>query len=156
MVEAIHFRPMTHADLPTVYAIECAAYPHPWNLEIFVDCLRVDYCCLVVEIGQIAIGYGIISVAVGECHIFNLCIHPHWQRRGFGRILLRHLLTLARQHQAGTAFLEVRASNQSAQALYSAEGFCEIGVRRHYYPTVKGREDAIVLALELMPIDFNV
>ena len=146
---------MNAVDLPVVYAIECAAYSHPWNVELFADCLRVDYCCLVGEIDQTMVGYGIMSVAVGECHIFNLCIHPHWQHRGLGRSLLRHLLVLARQRKAGTAFLEVRASNQSALMLYTAEGFCEIGLRRHYYPAIKGREDAVVLALELMPIDFN-
>ncbi|MBK1693364.1 ribosomal-protein-alanine N-acetyltransferase [Chromatium weissei] len=146
---------MYDADLPMVHAIECAAYSHPWNLEIFKDCLRVGYYSLIGEVNQTAIGYGIMSVAVGECHIFNLCIHPHWQRRGWGRLLLQHLLSIARKRGAETAFLEVRASNQSARMLYAAEGFCEIGVRRDYYPTAKGRENAIVLALALIPIDFN-
>jgi ribosomal-protein-alanine N-acetyltransferase len=46
-------------------------------------------------------------------------------------------------------FLEVRASNASAIALYEKRGFAEVGLRRNYYPTAKGSEDAILMALDL-------
>jgi [ribosomal protein S18]-alanine N-acetyltransferase len=136
-------------DLPVVLAVERAAYTHPWTKGIFEDCLRVGYSCWVGELGGVIVGHGIMSVAVGECHIFNLCVHPRWQRTGLGRRMLRELLALARSNRVDTAFLEVRASNAGARALYAAEGFCEIGIRRNYYPTVKGREDATVLARTL-------
>ena len=146
----LRFRPMCDTDLTAVLAVECAAYPHPWSEAIFADCLRVGYCCWVGEIDQEIVAHGIMSVAVGECHIFNLCVHPHYQRQGLGRRMLRHLLALALKRQAESAFLEVRASNTGARALYAAEGFCEIGTRRGYYPAGKGREDATVLARELV------
>ncbi len=130
-------------------AVERAAYEHPWNGGIFRDCLRVGYCCWVGEVSREIIAHGVMSVAVGECHIFNLCVHPQWQGRGFGRKLLRHLLSLAVKRNADTAFLEVRASNDAARALYDSEGFCEVGVRRGYYPARDGREDAAVLARTL-------
>ncbi len=142
-------RPMRHDDLAAVYAVEQAAYPHPWTEAVFLDCLKVNYCCWVGEIAPQIVAHGIMSVAVGECHIFNLCIHPQWQRQGLGRQMLRHLLALALKRNATTAFLEVRTSNEGARALYAAEGFCEIGTRRNYYPSGKGREDATVLAREL-------
>ena len=47
-------------------------------------------------------------------------------------------------------FLEVRASNQVAQSLYEQMGFNEVGVRHNYYPAFRGREDAIVLAKEIL------
>jgi ribosomal-protein-alanine N-acetyltransferase len=46
-------------------------------------------------------------------------------------------------------FLEVRPSNEIALSLYRSEGFVEVGYRRSYYRGVNGREDALVLALEL-------
>ncbi|MCR2392783.1 ribosomal-protein-alanine N-acetyltransferase, partial [Salmonella enterica] len=46
-------------------------------------------------------------------------------------------------------WLEVRASNQAAIALYEDLGFNEVTVRRNYYPSAHGREDAIVMALPL-------
>ena len=60
------------------------------------------------------------------------------------------MLDLARWHGARQVFLEVRPSNPGAIALYRAEGFNEIGLRPNYYPAAKGREDAIVMAIELL------
>jgi [ribosomal protein S18]-alanine N-acetyltransferase len=50
-------------------------------------------------------------------------------------------------------FLEVRPSNPQAIALYFDEGFNEIGRRPRYYPAHVGREDAIVMAIELLGDD---
>lgn len=142
-------RPMREEDLAEVMAVEVQAYPHPWTEGIFRDCLRVGYCCWVGVVDRTLVGHGVMSVAAGECHILNLCVHPHWQGRRFGRKMLRRLLAVARTHGADTAFLEVRVSNQAALRLYQAEGFCEVGVRRGYYPADKGREDAVVMARSL-------
>ena len=60
---------------------------------------------------------------------------------------------LAREHGAQRVFLEVRPSNTPAVALYHSEGFNEIGRRPRYYPAVQGREDAIVMAMELVAGD---
>jgi ribosomal-protein-alanine N-acetyltransferase len=46
-------------------------------------------------------------------------------------------------------FLEVRASNISAIALYENIGFNEMAVRRGYYPAHQGREDAILMGLAI-------
>ncbi len=47
-------------------------------------------------------------------------------------------------------FLEVRPSNQVACNLYEDLGFNEVGIRENYYPAYVGREDALVLAKELL------
>jgi len=143
-------RPMQEEDLDEVMAVERLAYPIPWTLGIFRDCLRVGYCCWVyTRSGQI-IGYGVMSVAAGEAHILNVCILPQLQGQGLGRRLLRRLITLAGRHGADTVFLEVRASNRKALHLYLDMGFNEIGLRRGYYPLAKGHEDAVVMALSLL------
>ena len=143
-------RPMEEDDVPDVLAVERAAYPHPWTEGIFRDCLRAGYCCWVLQLEGRMIGHGVLSVAVGEAHILNVCVHPAWQGQGLGRRILERMLRLAREHQADTAFLEVRVSNIAAQHLYEAAGFNEIGLRRGYYPADKGREDAIVYARALI------
>lgn len=139
-------RPMRKIDLAEVHAVECAAYDYPWAPEIFHDCLEERHICWVMECDRRIGAHGIMSVGAGECQILNLCVHPRWQRRGIGRRLLRHLLGLARRRGADTAFLEVRVGNLAARTLYAAEGFCELGMRRGYYPHAKGREDAVMLA----------
>lgn len=142
-------RPMRGEDVPEVMRVEELAYPFPWTEGIFLDCMRIGYCCWVVEwVGEIA-GYGVMSVAAGECHILNLCVHPDVRRQGLGRLMLRRLLALGRARNADTAFLEVRGSNRSAVGLYVAEGFCEVGTRRGYYPAAQGREDAVIMARPL-------
>jgi ribosomal-protein-alanine N-acetyltransferase len=146
-------RAMRRDDLAQVAAIEASAYEFPWSPGIFRDCLQAGHGCWVLDEAGGVIGYGILSAAAGEAHVLNLCVAPAHQGRGHGRRLLRRLLDTARWHGAERVFLEVRPSNPAAQALYERSGFNEIARRPNYYPVAGGREDAIVMALELLPPD---
>ena len=143
-------RPMRPEDVAEVIAVEHSAYTHPWSEGILRDCLRVGYSCWVCELGDAIVGHAVMSVAIGEAHLLNICVGPRWQGRGVGRRLLRRLLRIARERNADTMFLEVRASNVGARGLYESEGFGEIGRRRDYYPADRGREDAIVYARAML------
>jgi ribosomal-protein-alanine N-acetyltransferase len=147
------FRAMAESDLDVVYANEIDAYPYPWTRQNFVDCLRERKDCRVVIAADVVVGHGVLAVAVGEAHILNVCVAPRLQGYGFGRVLLTHLLERAAHLGAELVFLEVRPSNAPALALYDAAGFNEIGRRRGYYPAALGREDALVLALDLRVAD---
>ena len=92
-----NIRPLTVADLPTLMGIEKRAYPYPWTLGIFRDCLRVGYCCWCYEREGRIDGYGVMSVAIGESHILNLTVRPEAQRQGIGARLMTHFLRLARR-----------------------------------------------------------
>ncbi|NNJ90220.1 MAG: ribosomal protein S18-alanine N-acetyltransferase [Gammaproteobacteria bacterium] len=142
----LRLRTMEQEDLEQVMDIEELCYSHPWTHGIFSDCLRVGYCCWVMELDGDIIGYGVMSVAAGEAHILNICILPDFQGRGLGRKILARLLLLAKDHNVDTVFLEVRINNRVAQVLYESEGFNEIGQRHGYYPAENGREDALVFA----------
>ena len=142
-------RRMQLADLPDVLRNERQGYTHPWTEGIFRDCLRNGQeCWLLMSSGQ-NVGHGILSVAAGESHLLNVCVHPDFQGHGFGRILVEHILERARAGKASTIFLEVRPSNVAACELYDKLGFNEVGIRENYYPSKVGREDALVLAKEL-------
>jgi len=142
-------RLMRNTDINAVLEVEQAAYAFPWGLGIFRDCLRIGYDCYVYQMPHGIIGHGIMSVAVGECHLLNICVHPDYQRRGLGRQLVEFLLKQARSRNAVVALLEVRMGNVAAYRLYASLGFDEIGVRKGYYPSHRGREDAIILARDL-------
>jgi ribosomal-protein-alanine N-acetyltransferase len=142
-------RDMTDVDLTEVMDIETRAYQFPWSRNIFRDCIRIGYHCRVLVEDRRVNGYGIMSVAAGEAHILNLCIRPARQGQGLARILLDALLAAARENGASTLFLEVRPSNEPARRLYVRAGFCELGVRRGYYPASQGREDALIMAMDL-------
>jgi len=140
---------MTAADIDAVIAIEGAIYPYPWTRGNFSDALAAGYHCWMVVCGGESVGYVVVLVAAGEAHLLNLSVAGPWQRRGLGRELLNFVLKLARDTSAGRILLEVRPSNRAAIALYSSAGFAEIALRRGYYPAGSGREDAIVLQLDL-------
>lgn len=148
--DLMRLRRMRSSDLPQVLAIENANYDFPWSEGVFQDCLRVNYSCWICEEDDKILGFCIISIAVGEGHILNINVAPDEQNQGIGRMMLKHLIEVARHKGVQTIFLEVRPSNEGAIALYDSMGFNEIGVRKNYYPAKEGREDALMLALELV------
>lgn len=148
--DAPEFRQMRSEDLDRVAVIEASAYPFPWSRGIFNDCLRAGYDCIVLVTGEAVIGYGVLSTGAREAHILNVCIAPSEHGHGHGRRMVKRLLDLARWHRSERVFLEVRPSNPHAIVLYESMGFNEFGRRPNYYPAKKGREDALVMAMELM------
>ena len=148
---ALGIRPMTETDVASVAALELASYAFPWSEGIFRDCLRVGYVCRVVDVDGDMAGYGIMSIGAGEAHILNVCIRDEYRCRGLARRMLVYLLERARTAGMSEAFLEVRPSNTAAARLYHSMGFEQVGVRRGYYQSTEGREDAAVLRRILSP-----
>jgi len=144
-------RPMNEADIAAVFEIEQRSYPFPWTEGILRDCLRVGYSSCVLEVGPVLVGYGVIAGGAGEAHLLNVCVREEFRGRGFGRTLIGHLLSLAAASGATLVFLEVRPANVGAVRLYEALGFRQVGVRRGYYQTPAGREDALVMRRTLGP-----
>ena len=146
--DLIRIRKMTNADLAAVMVIERKNYDFPWDEDIFKDCFKAGYNCWVCEVQDKVLGYSLLSLAVDEAHILNLSVDPDEQGQGIGRKMMENLIHYAKG-RAETVFLEVRPSNTAAIALYEDLGFNEIGIRKDYYPAKNGREDAIMLALQL-------
>jgi len=140
---------MKRGDLDAVCRIEQISYPFPWTRGIFQDCLRVGYRCHVLFVGDAVAGYCIVSHALDEAHLLNLCVHPERRRNGLAKLLLDHVVCEAELAAVGRVFLEVRPSNKAAVALYKGNGFRKIGRRPGYYPAEQGREDAIVMVMHL-------
>ena len=143
-------RDMTEADLDDVLRIECKVHTHPWTRGNFSDALRSKYQCKVYgsEAGGM-LGYAVLMLAVDEAELLDIAIAAQHQRQGWGRKLLEEMMVLARRHAMRSVVLEVRASNLAAIGLYRSMGFADIGLRRDYYRTENGREDAILMGREL-------
>lgn len=144
-IPQLQLRTMSVDDVSEVAAIEQRTYPFPWSESIFRDCVRVGYCCLVMEFDDVLVGYGVLASGAGESHLLNLCVREEFRGRGLGRHLLEALLAAAIASGAQLTFLEVRPANSNAIRLYQAFGFVQIGVRRGYYQAANGREDALVM-----------
>ena len=87
---------------------------------------------------------------VDESELANLAVLPAARNRGIGGMLLKSALTAAEDRGSVEMYLEVRASNASAIALYTSHGFSEVGRRRGYYR--KPVEDALVLRRAPAPV----
>ena len=145
----ISIRPMLDGDLDRVLENEERSYQFPWPRGNFSDCLAALHECRVLLWDGEIIGHGILAFGAGEAHLLNVCVRRDRQGEGLGRALVVHMLERARVRGADMVFLEVRPSNLVAIALYRSLGFNEIGLRKDYYPSSKGHEDAQVMALDL-------
>ncbi len=145
----LQFRIMQEEDLDTVLEIEESVYPFPWTRGIFFDCLHIGYYCRVLEQDNRMLAYSVMSVAVEESHLLTIVVNPEEQGKGYGRRMLDLMIELAKQNSANIMYLEVRPSNTAAIQLYHQRGFNELGIRKDYYPAETGREDALIMALDI-------
>lgn len=151
----LDIQPMRREDLPEVLTIEVASFPLPWTKEMFESELaRRDLSeALVARLPDAGtpppiVGYICGWVVGEELHINNIAVNPRWRRRGIAGALLTAALDRGRARGARCAFLEVRASNVGAQALYRRFGFEPAGVRRRYYN--HPIEDAVIMRREAL------
>lgn len=144
-----NFRNMSVDDLDEVIAIEESVYNYPWTKGIFFDCLHVGYLCRVFKHKGKLIAYAVMSIGAEESHLLTLVVNESEQGRGYGKIMLNEMIDLAANYNTNTMYLEVRTSNKVAIKLYHQRGFNELGIRNNYYPADGGREDALILGLDL-------
>ena len=141
-------RAMTPDDVDAVLAIEQAVQAYPWTRGNFSDALNCGYLCFIDELAGEVRGYAVLMPGVGEAELLTIGVALAHQRKGLGRLMLVELLRMAAEKQLSRVFLEVRASNRAAIALYLRAGFAQIGLRRGYYRNAAGSEDALVMACD--------
>jgi len=146
----VTLRPMTHADLPAVAAIERRVFLDPWPQASFEAELRdpAVHARIAEREGRLA-GYAMTWLGAGHGHLGNLAVAPDQRRRGVATALLDDLLERARIMSVQSVTLEVRVSNSEAQALYRSRGFRVAGLRHRYYRD--GGEDALVMEWRVSP-----
>ena len=148
-VDLYNITPMAINDLDKVYELELASYSFPWTKEILRDCILYNYNSFSVFFNNELIGYIISKITCPETHILNLTVNTAFRRKGIGQSLINLVINDAKIRKSEDIILEVRASNHEAQALYHKLNFKSIGIRRGYYESENGREDAYVLKLSL-------
>jgi [ribosomal protein S18]-alanine N-acetyltransferase len=142
-------RRMLLTDLDAVVAIEREVFLFPWTRGNFSDSVQSGYYCVVLEQDGHLFGYGVMIIGPEEAHLLTLSVAAESQRKGWGELLLRHFIHVAKKKHARSMFLDVRESNQAAARLYERIGFKQIAKRKDYYPAMGGREDSLVMELML-------
>lgn len=133
-------------DLNDMMVVEQSVHVAPWTRETFLTCFQTGCVGWAFEVDKKVVGFVLIAMHVGECHILNICLSHAHQRKGFGKQLLDQVLQHAKQKNLGIVYLEVRRSNSRAINLYKKAGFILVGERKGYYPAPDGAEDALIFA----------
>ncbi len=143
-------RPMTSADVPSVAALEKLCFSDPWSVSSIASELDNPLSLWLVweEDGAAAAYLGVQRVPP-QADVMNVAVSPALRRRGIARALFAELER--RLPEIDELFLEVRASNSGAIALYRTLGFEQVGRRPNYY--LDPREDALILRKELFHAD---
>ena len=145
MAVAYRIRPAQLADVTELARLEPRCFSDPWSPSGFQEMLESpDTFGVLAELksGQLG-GYLVARWIDREGEILNLAVAPERRRNGLGGGLLEAGLESLKTKGVEEVFLEVRASNEAAIAMYLAHGFRPMGRRREYYR--KPVEDAMVL-----------
>jgi ribosomal-protein-alanine N-acetyltransferase len=103
----------------------------------------------IVVVGRTAdriAGFGIMRYGDDDAHLDLLGVDHDYRREGLGRRLVEWLEKPALVAGISAVFLEVRGSNQGAQAFYERLGYRKLTHIARYY---QGRESAIRMGREL-------
>ena len=140
-------RTWAREDVEKIADLEKRCFSDPWSVEMFLGSMRlpVFYSVLIEDEGEL-VGYACENILFEDAEIANVAVAPEYRRRGLGKELLTWLEQTARAQNAEKLFLEVRAGNTPAKALYEGFGFEPISVRKRYY---EDGEDAIVMLKKL-------
>lgn len=148
-VSEVTIRPVaSDEEIVQAYQIHQQVVPSPWRYPTFADCTGTPYSMLVCGPSPL-LGYAILLMVVDEATLMDIGIAPHNQGLGHGKQLLEAAIQHAISRQMATLWLEVRESNKVAQNLYKQKGFVISEVRKKYYPTADGFEDAVIMQLPL-------
>ena len=134
------------ADIDAIVALESESFTNPWSRDTLVWELRNSDVTLVYVLrrdDERIAAFCVCWIIFDELHINTLAVAPADRRQGYATTLLREVMEDAAAKGAQKATLEVRASNQSALALYEGLGFRVAAKRPGYY--TKPQEDALIL-----------
>ena len=147
MQSEIMIAPMRQEHIAQIASLEQICFGDPWPEQSIQSELTNPLSLWLVALdGQTVVGYIGSQAVLGEADIMNVAVAPQYRKQGIGTRLLCNLQERLKQNKVYSLSLEVRASNDTARALYSVLGYKEVGRRPNYYHHPK--EDALILRKE--------
>jgi ribosomal-protein-alanine N-acetyltransferase len=145
---------LTLKDLAGVMELENLVYAQPWTeanfrcefARAFTLALGLKTARPDLSFPPVLAGHCFFWLLKPEIHLLNVAVRPEYRRKGLARSLMRAILDIGRRAGVRTVFLEVRADNEEALALYLSLGFSITGRRPGYY---EDSGDAHLMTLDL-------
>jgi ribosomal-protein-alanine N-acetyltransferase len=141
--------PAGKEHVASIVRIERESFSDPWSEQAFLGLIESPLALLAVAVGSDdqVVGYAAAAGIGGDGEILNVAVDASARRKGIGGDLLDWAIGELRGQLVAKIFLEVRASNAAAIALYGSRGFAQISERKNYYR--RPAENAVVMKLNL-------
>lgn len=144
------FKTLERSALDDILRIEHDVHLAPWSQQKFLACFADDlYLNKGLYEKKCLVGYVVLFVTSPEAELHNFAISKTFLNRGYGTLLLNHLIRICAQMKLEKIFLEVRESNTNAINVYKKSGFIQIGSRKDYYRSETLRESALIFMLQV-------
>lgn len=144
MIDIVKMSPRHVAEIA---ALEKQCFSDPWSENsVAYELTNSLSLWLVATEGDQVAGYVGSQAVMGEADVMNVAVAPEYRRQGIAQALVTELIIQLKGAGCTQLTLEVRASNESAIALYKKLGFQQVGCRPRYYRNPK--EDALILRKE--------
>ena len=144
---AVSFCAMQSADVESVAALARRADRFSWTVPNFLDALKAGDVVSLARTDDGLVGFFVLRITLDESELMDIAVDPAFQGKGFGRRLLNEAIKTAKLRAARCMRLEVRVGNERARRLYASSGFQIDAVRKAYYRSDSGREDAVLMTL---------
>jgi ribosomal-protein-alanine N-acetyltransferase len=143
------FSPLTAQNSGPYFDLHKQGQYSPWSRKIFEDCLTKPYFANSLDQDNQPLGYYIGMRVLDEVTLMDIVVSATHQGKGLGKSLLQHFIEQCIRQNIQQVWLEVRESNATAIHLYETTGFILVEQRVDYYPSAKGKEDALIMCCYL-------
>ena len=126
-------RPAHDDDLAACAAIEACVEDGWSEASLRAELEQASGRIYVAEAGGVIAGLAVFQLVCGEANLYAVSVSPARRRRGVASALLHASFAMLQAENAQTVFLEVRAQNRAAHALYESMGFVRTGLRKRFY-----------------------
>jgi ribosomal-protein-alanine N-acetyltransferase len=142
-------RKATEEDIEALYEIERECFTPSWTEGQLLHEVYSDKVYFVVAQDDTGLlGFALLFRLEGyEAEMYRMAVRGGARRRGVASELWDNVRKRAKKERVKKIFLEVRASNAAALALYEKHGFARVGLRKRYYD--EPVEDAVIMRLDL-------
>lgn len=150
MINAIKLAPLYAENAETVASLHARCFDRAWSFKDFRRFAGAGGHCSLVALRENELaGFIVVRIADCEADILTLGVDPNQRRHGIASAFLNQILDELALRGVRSLFLEVGIDNHAACKLYERIGFRPVGERTAYYHTKEGRQDALIMRLDL-------
>ena len=96
------------------------------------------------------VGFGIGNQVFDIFEVYSIFVHPFYRRNGIGNKILNECIIFCQKKKVKKIILEVNVENDAAKRFYIVNEFKNCGVRKDYYFSESGRNDAQLMELKII------